>query len=479
MEVPPLLHVCSLFEHAARRNLPTVAVECLGSGVVCTYAELLEAATIISQRVRVSAPPSDSSVLVGVLVPRSIAFIAGILGVMHAGKAFVPMDPTYPAQRLDWMLEGAAVLLHTAATKEKIPPAFGGRAIDVTDPWCHPRELPPLACTPVRSPSDLMYCIFTSGSTGRPKGVLVEHRSAANLGLVFLRRWELTSRDRVFQFFSPSFDPSLLDCMLALLSGARLLLRSDEQDWRAALATSGATVVGLTPSALTQIAPSALPACRLLMVGGEALPLTLARTWASCANARDGAVGAFDAAAEALDAAARGAPPQAARELVALNVYGPTEATIWATSQPLERADLDATEEVSIGRALPGLFCLLMPSVAAAAAPSEGDAAAAAGGVAVKGAGVVGELCIGGIGVARGYLGRPELTAKAFVELSATDDDGGFRLRRDTDKVAAAVRVYRTGDLARYLADGRLVCLGRADAQVKLCGLPWPSMTFH
>ena len=398
--------VHEIFARVARDTPTTLAIEVLGGGRTCSYGELLEQANAVA--VMVSDAGGQRDILAAVMISRSCELLISILGVLSAGSAFVPMDPSYPAQRLQWMLEdaSAAVLLHVGQPKPAAA-ALCGTAIDMASLTSLSAPVSLDADEHRRArPDDLMYAIFTSGSTGRPKGVLIEHRSAANLGCEFVQRWSVSPSDRVFQFFSPSFDPSILDYMLALLSGARLLLRPTQNEWREALMTSGATIAGLTPSALTQLRPSELPSsCRLLMVGGEALPQPVARTWA--------------------------AEPRAT-----LNVYGPTEATIWATSQLLTSSDLDKTE-VCIGVPLRGLTCTIVePS---ALAP-------------IDAVGVIGELCVGGVGVARGYLHRPEQTAASFVPSA----DG--------------TRMYRTGDLARRLADGRLVCLGRADSQVKLRG---------
>ena len=231
---PPLC-VHELIERAAQRVPSGVALELLGTPPKqVSYAALLHASAAVAERLhREGCRRGD---LVGILIARSIEFIQSLVGVLSAGGAFVPMDPTYPAQRLGWMAEDAqaSVLLVTRASGRQIPGGYAGHAVYVD-------RLPALqgvhgrlsrdetsSATPssrgARAPShldDLAYCIFTSGSTGRPKGVLVEHRAAVNIGCEFIRRWEITPIDRIFQFFSPSFDPSILDYMLAVRARAR------------------------------------------------------------------------------------------------------------------------------------------------------------------------------------------------------------------------------------------------------------------
>ena len=400
----PQLCVHEIFERAAQHHPTAVAIELIGDEprIQVSYACLLHAASEVAmQLVSVGCPCCS---LVGLLIPRCVSIIAGLLGVLRAGCAFVPMDPTYPLQRLLWMLEDimTPVLLVTNESAVRTPHDFDGQLLNVdeicsthrtADESSPPPPPPPLVWSQLE---DLMYCIFTSGSTGRPKGVLIEHRAAVNVGIVFAQKLAVTPADRVFQFFSPSFDPSILDYMLALLTGARLLLYTGH--FRNALIGSGATITGLTPSALGTLNPAHLAGFRVVMVGGEALPLPLARQWA-------------------------------ARLPWLLNVYGPTEATIWATSAAVHEHD----NAVSIGHPLPNYTCLVL-NAARELAPL----------------GERGELFIGGVGLARGYLRNPEMTAERFVAWRS-----GWR-------------VYGTGDLASVTSASTIILHGRIDSQVTL-----------
>ena len=303
------MSIGALFVEQALSTPEAVALE-LCSGECITYNELLRRAVALA-RGPLEALPREA--LVVLLLPRGAELLVGVLGTLIAGGAFVPVDPTFPAVRIGWIVddvEPAALLVlrADADAARRAAECVVHVMDDEAGGGAAPHEaVGDVACD--HPPSSLAYVIFTSGSTGRPKGVLVEHRSAINVALAFIRRWRIGASDRVFQFFATTFDPSVLDYLLALLSGARLLLRSARDDWRAAVRSSRPTIVGVTPSALTQLSPSELGACRLLMVGGEALPLPLARTWS------------------------------AAHTL--LNVYGPTEATIWATAQLLSPGDAE------------------------------------------------------------------------------------------------------------------------------------------
>ena len=290
-----------VFLAQALRTPDAVAIQ-LGSLATVTYAELRARSQVVARSLAVRGVGRHQFVCV--LVERSVALVTGLFGISLAGAAFVHIDPSYPPPRIALILDevsSSAVLTirdHAAA----VPCDVGSSVI-----WLDNLEAPAVAHAataggPAR-PDDVAYAIFTSGSTGRPKGVLIEHRSAVHVGVTFVGRWRVGPEDRVFQFFAPSFDPSILDYMLALFSGARLILWSGV--WHRALRESGATMTGLTPSAMAALTPSQLAGVRLVMVGGEALPLPIGREWA--------------------------------RHYTLLNCYGPTECTIWATTQARKR----------------------------------------------------------------------------------------------------------------------------------------------
>ena len=351
---------------------------------------------------------------VALIVPRSVELIVGVWGSISAGATYVPIDVTFPVQRIHWMCEDARVslLLLVDETRPKAPPAFAQEQmlLDLAAELSEsaPSESsPPFPC----NPDDTLTIIFTSGSTGRPKGVTLLHRGAVNLATIFVARWGLTLVDRIFQWASPSFDVALWDYLLAFTSGATLLLWRGH--WQEALLRAKCTYTFLTPSALNTMSPSNLPTVRTIAVGGEQLPLGLATLWA--------------------------------RSHLVVNAYGPTEATVETCVADMRPSD----SVVEIGPPLPNYQVYVLDE-AMQPLPR----------------GMMGELYIGGVGLALEYVGREALTAERFVP----DPFAHVHARA---QVAGRVegRLYRTGDHAKWTgAGGSIVCLGRIDGQVKLRG---------
>ncbi|MFD1146969.1 amino acid adenylation domain-containing protein [Saccharothrix hoggarensis] len=337
---------------------------------------------------------------VGVCVPRGTWSVVAMLAVWRAGGAYVPLDPALPPDRLAFMVADADVRCVVGDAD-----IAGVRRVSVAD-------VVPDATAPVVTPdpSDLAYVIFTSGSSGRPKAVGVEHGALAAHVAAARDRYGVTAEDRVLAFSSFSFDASLDQLLPALTSGATVVVRPDEQ-WLptrvpAIVARHGITVANFPPTYWSELALSltggaGLESLRLLILGGEAVPTGALAAWL------------------------RHAP-----HVRVLNAYGPTETVVTATTHELTDAD-----RVPIGRSLGGRRVLVVDE--------HGDPV---------GLGVPGELLVGGPELARGYLGRPALTAERFVP----DPRGG--------------RLYRTGDLVRWGAEGDLEFLGRVDDQVKIRG---------
>ncbi len=388
----------SLFRRQAARTPDAIAAVCRDDQL--TYRELDRWSDGLAWRLR--ALGVGPEVRVGLCVERSLEMVAGILGILKAGGAYVPVDPSYPAARRDFMLEDAraAVLL----TRE-------GLALSVPAPVEHVG--PPAVAL---AADNLAYVIYTSGSTGRPKGVMISHRAIANRLLWMQRRFPVEAADRVLQKTPYSFDASVWEIFVPLLFGARLVVaepggHQDAAYLRDAVARHGVTVLQLVPSFLPLFLDGAerrdLAGLRRLFCGGEALPATLV---ARCLERLDGEL---------------------------CNLYGPTEAAIDATFHPCG-PHLPAGA-VPIGRPLDNVRLFLVDGRGRRVPP-----------------GAPGELYIGGTGLARGYLGRPELTAERFVPDAWSGVAGG--------------RLYRTGDLARLAADGDVEFLGRVDHQVKVRG---------
>ncbi|HBL31159.1 MAG TPA: non-ribosomal peptide synthetase, partial [Acidobacteria bacterium] len=419
--LPPCIH--QIFEAQADLTPEAPAVEM--DGVVWSYRELEERANRLASLLRHRGVTVDDPV--GICLDRSLALPVAVLAALKAGGAYLPLDPSYPLDRLTFMAQeaGLKVLLAGGSARGRLPDGWAPQgvpvvALDAQGEAGEPGR--PERREAGATAASLGYVLYTSGSTGRPKGVAVaQGAAAAHLGLV-MEQWGLAPGDRMLQFASPSFDAWLEQTVPALLGGATLVVRGTEL-WEPAGFLDRARALDLTaadlPAAFWQqwvreLAQTAeVPAglrLRLLVVGGEAMPPEVARLWLRS--------------------------PLAGVRL--LNGYGPTEAVISATFHPVGSLPGEAAS-VPLGFPLRGRSAHVLDS---------------AGGLVP--AGVAGELCLGGAALARGYLRRPELTAERFVPDPFTTQAGG--------------RLYRTGDLARRLADGRLDYLGRIDQQVKVRG---------
>ncbi|HYX24954.1 MAG TPA: amino acid adenylation domain-containing protein, partial [Thermoanaerobaculia bacterium] len=368
-----------------------------------TYAGLNRRANRLARRLRRLGVGPE--VLVGLCAERSPEMIVGLIAVLKAGGAYVPLDPAYPPERLAWLLadSGVPVLLIQERLLTALPP-HEAKTVLLEEAL----EDESGEDLPARSgPENLAYVIYTSGSTGTPKGVLVSHRGLDNLAEAQDRLFEVGPASRVLQYASLSFDASVSEVAMAFRVGAALVLAARRSlvgpELIELLREQRITTVTLPPTVLAALPQAALPALRTVVVAGEACPVELARRWA---------VG---------------------RRLV--NAYGPTETTVCATGWVY-----DGGERLLIGRPLQNMGVWVLD---AAGEPLP--------------AGVPGELLVGGLGLARGYRGRPELTAERFVPhpFAATPGE----------------RLYRTGDLVRFTAGGELEFLGRLDHQVKILGV--------
>ncbi|HEX7242294.1 MAG TPA: amino acid adenylation domain-containing protein, partial [Longimicrobiaceae bacterium] len=406
---PPSRPVHAMVAEQAARTPDTAAITSGERSL--TYAGLEERAGRLAARLR--ALGVGPEVRVGVCLERSPESVVAVLGVMKAGGAYVPLDPAYPDARLAFMVadSGVRVLVTREELRERLP-AEGIRVVPMGEEahFPAPCESPPVSL------DHLAYVIYTSGSTGAPKGVLVEHRSLAATVQAARAAFGFGPGEVFPVLASPAFDIWAFEALVPLTAGgtARILPRESVRDL-ASLADEirGADLLHAVPALMREVARAAreveggFPRVRQLFVGGDAVPPDLLR------EIRDAFPGAR------------------------LHVlYGPTEGTIVCASLPV--GPRDTVTRQMIGAPLPGAVLHVLDP---------------AGGVLP--AGLPGELCIGGVGVARGYLGRPELTAERFVP----DPSGG-----------PGARMYRSGDRARWLADGTLEFLGRIDQQVKVRG---------
>ncbi|WNG58277.1 amino acid adenylation domain-containing protein [Archangium gephyra] len=413
-EYPRELCIHQLVEAQVERTPDAVAVEFEGQRL--TYRELDRRANQLAHALRERGVGPETRV--GLCVERSLEMAVGLLGILKAGGAYVPLDPGYPPARLAFMLEDSApaVLLTQRLLLERLEPKG-------TPVLCLDSEGPELsrqredAPDAGAHPGNAAYVIYTSGSTGQPKGAVITHRALGNHMAWLLSAFGLGPADRVLQKTPLSFDASVWECWASLMSGGRLVIAAPDahRDGVALLeaVTRGqVTVLQLVPSLLRVLLEekglSRATSLRWLFCGGEALPAELEHRL-------------------------RAQLPSA----TLVNLYGPTEATIDATFARCPSSGSGAT--VPIGRPIANTQLYLLD---ASLQPVP--------------VGVPGELYLGGEGLARGYLRRPELTAERFIPHPFSDSPG--------------TRLYRTGDLARYLPDGSVEFLGRRDAQVKVRG---------
>ncbi|MCC6858504.1 MAG: amino acid adenylation domain-containing protein [Bryobacterales bacterium] len=330
--------------------------------------------------------------LVAISLPRSVEMIVSILGVLQAGCAYLPMDPDYPPERLAFMLEDS------------------GAAVLIDRTGLQVRRAPSFAPAPLAL-RNLAYVIYTSGSTGRPKGVMLHHEGLANLVRAQTRGFGVGPDSRVLQFASFSFDASVSEIFMALTTGAALHLASREvlmspPDLVRLMREEGITTVTLPPSLLAVLSPEELPGLSCLISAGEACSWEIVERWSP------------------------------GRRL--FNAYGPTECTIGPTFYPCGKTAA-RSRQVPIGRPIANTRTYILDR-----------------NLEPVPAGIPGEICVAGAGLARGYWNQPALTAERFLPDPYSPEPGG--------------RLYRTGDLGRYLSGGVIEYLGRADDQVKVRG---------
>jgi amino acid adenylation domain-containing protein len=399
-----------LFEAQVTRT-PEATAAIFGDQVL-TYGELNARANQLANHLQTLGVGPE--VLVGLCVERSFEIVVGLLGILKAGGAFVPLDPLFPRERVTVILEDSQ--LPVLLTQDRLVESFaenGPHIIRLDTDWDmiarDSRENLSIEATP----ENLAYVTYTSGSTGKPKGVMIENRSVVNVLTSFIRTYGLSAADRVLQQTSISFDVSVNEIFPALCVGGAVVLPNkddvlDLERLARLIAHHRVTIIGAAPSLLARLNAENhdLSILRLILSGGEALSYSDV--------------------------------DRLLKSTMVTNGYGPTETTICALSYDLDPQRLEKDSTIPIGKPLMNYKVYIVNKH-----------------LECMPAGCPGELCISGAGLARGYLNAPELTAKSFVP----------------NPFVPGERLYRTGDLARWLPDGNVEFLGRIDDQVKIRGI--------
>ena len=419
LEVPRDTCAHQLIEAQAAMKPDAIAAEFAGNRI--SYRQLNQRANQLANYLRKQGVGPE--VLVGISLGRSLEMLVAILGVMKAGGGYVPLDPNYPQERLQFMIADAdlRLVITTRQLAHKVPASVELLLIDDQWPKIARQSAENLAVSV--QPNNVAYVIYTSGSTGNPKGVVVEHRSLTNFIFAAASGYEMSNRDRVLQFASLSFDLSVEELFLTLTHGATLVLRSEEmisspQDflrsceaWKVSILDLPTAYWHELTNALADGGLSLPPSVRLVIIGGEKAANDRLAAWHASVGDRARLV----------------------------NTYGPTETTVAVTISELTNRNAAASGVIPIGRPFANTRAFILDA-----------------GLRPVPIGVAGELYIGGPGVARGYLNRPDLTAEKFIADPFTADQNH--------------RLYRTGDRVRYRRDGQIEFLDRVDNQVKIRG---------
>jgi amino acid adenylation domain-containing protein len=408
-----------LFEAQTARAPDNIAVTCDQQQL--TYQELNQRANRLAHQLRGAGIGPEA--LVAISIERSLEMIIGILGVLKAGGAYLPLDPSYPAERLAFMLRDsqAKVLLTQQSLREALP-MYQGQVICLDEDWLKAAPDNDEDPSVPISPDNCAYVLYTSGSTGMPKGTMITHYNVVRLFQATDSCFDFDEHDVWSMFHSYGFDFSVWEMWGALLKGGRLVIvpywvgRSPEAYYNL-LSEQGVTILNQTPAAFRQlirheqnVGRSQFLRLRRVIFGGEALELESLRPWYEMHGDEQ---------------------PQL------VNMYGITETTVHVTYRALQLADIGKGSVV--GRGLDDLQVYLLDEVLEPVP-----------------VGVAGEIYVAGGGLARGYLNRPELTAERFIPNPFSTQPGA--------------RLYRSGDIGRYLTDGGIEYLGRADQQVKVRG---------
>lgn len=379
-----------------------------------SYRELNEKANQLANLLRKKGIKRDS--IVALMIERSLEMMIGILAILKAGGAYLPIDPDYPPDRIDYMLNDsqASILLTQSFLENRL--TYDGEMIYLDDEGLYTGSS--LDLPDINLPGDLAYIIYTSGTTGKPKGVMIEHKNVVSLLYNDKMQFDFDSSDIWTMFHSQCFDFSVWEMYGALLYGGKLVIvpkltAKNTRDYLELLKREKVTVLNQTPTAFYHLSDEEMLdqesklAVRYVIFGGEALKPSLLKGW-----------------------------KEKYPQTKLINMYGITETTVHVTYKEITDEEIK-TNTSNIGRPIPTLTTYIMDKY-----------------LKIVPVGVAGELCVGGAGVGRGYLNRPELTHEKFIE----------------NPYKPGERIYRSGDLARILPSGDMEYLGRIDHQVKIRG---------
>ncbi|MEM4658889.1 MAG: amino acid adenylation domain-containing protein, partial [Candidatus Methanosuratincola sp.] len=419
-DYPRTACVHELIEAQARRTPDHISL--IAGGESLTYRELNSRANKLARYLRNLGVEPDQ--LVGICMEPSADMAVSLLGILKAGGAYFPLDPSYPKERLSFMMDDAAV--RVVVTQRRLVgelPRSDARVVCIDSDWQKISNLSGDDLEPRATSENLAYVIYTSGSTGKPKGVMIAHRSVVNHNLAMMSSFELSPQDRVLQYHSINFDAAVETIFPTWMSGATVVFRTQKvtapgADLRRLIENGRTTVLSFSSAYwnewVHELAASGgvLPDyVRLVVIGGDRASPESVEVWLRLFGNR----------------------------IRLLNTYGPTEATVTATQYDITGASQWVRREIPIGKPISNTSVYILDR-----------------NLEPVPIGVPGELFIGGDGVARGYLNREDVTAERFI--------------RDPFSTKPGARMYRTGDLARFLPDGNIEFLGRLDNQVKIRG---------
>ncbi|HEY4326480.1 MAG TPA: amino acid adenylation domain-containing protein [Mucilaginibacter sp.] len=399
-------NLIDLFEEQALNNAGAIAL--IFEGEQLSYGELNKRSNQLAHFLQRKGVEREA--LVPICMERSIEMIVGILGILKAGAAYVPIDPEYPADRISYMLEdtGTEFVISSSGSRERLN-ASNATVIELDgsrEQIDNERDNNPAVTI---NPEQLAYVIYTSGSTGRPKGVMIEHQSLINYCLTFKNYYSIIDKDKILQQSSVSFDTMVEELYPALISGASIIIvkegGKDVYAIKDYIENENVSILSTTPTVIEWLNSELATTNKLRYVisGGEVLPPHFINKLCSSVQV--------------------------------VNTYGPSETTVCVAYNRID----DVANSSLIGKPVSNTQLYILN-----------------GNKELCPVGVSGEICAGGVQLARGYLNNPALTAEKFIT--------------DPFSKEAGARLYRTGDLGRWLPDGNIEYLGRIDDQVKIRG---------